>query len=288
MMSCFVRDNSVPNTTSTTVTVTIGAHTAVECVVLAISGANVYGITAILQNVVQANQAGSTTPTPTFGSIPFLSSCILSAVGNITNPPSITISSSVSAIWTRDQNVGQTACGLIVEHTATGHATAAVAWGGTSASAFASMALEVGAISANTGVNASKLIAYAAAAPPIGVACSKLIAYAALGAANTNPPVWPSLTFPAGYVLNPYSYAWDLAPASPATTYTLNSGSLPPGTALHSPSADLGNVSGTPTLAGVYTFTLLATNAYGTAVSPSYSITISAPAGAGGSFTYAG
>jgi hypothetical protein len=150
------------------------------------------------------------------------------------------------------------------------------------------MALEVGSIAANAGVNIAKLLGGAVVAPPIGVACSKLYGGAILISGNTNPPVWPSLTFPAGYVSNPYSYAWDLIPAAAPTTYTLNSGSLPPGTALHSPSADLGNVSGTPTLAGVYTFTLLATNAYGTAVSPTYTITITAPAGAGGSFTYAG
>lgn len=302
--SCFVRNSLVPNTTSTTVTVAIGAHTATEIAVYAIGGAPTAGSTAIVQSATQANQAGSTTPTPTFSSTPNPTNLILSFVGNTNNPANITVSGG-GVPWTRDQNAGQAGCGISTEHTNNSLQTTAVAWGSTSATAFASGAVEIATVPTTIGVNASKLVAYATAAPPIGVdtsklvayalpappvgvSCSKLVAYAVLSATNTNPPVWPSLTFPNGYVSNPYSYTWDLAPAAPPTTYTLNSGSLPPGLSLNSPSADIGSVTGTPTTAGTYTFTLLATNAYGTAVSPTYSITISAPVGAGGSFTYAG
>ena len=293
-ISAFVRTATVPNTTSTTVTVACGAHTAAEVVVYALSGATVYGSGAIQQFITQANQASSTTPTPTFTNKPNAYNLILSAVGNITNPAGITVSAGSSPTWTRDQNVGQTACGLSTEHTNNQLSTKAVTWGSTSASAFASFAIEVvappttagvndsklvayGLLAPPTGVDVSKLVGYVLPSPPAGVDVSKLVAYAVLTAINTNPPVWPTLTFPSGFVGNAYSYAWDLYPAAPPTTYTVNSGSLPTGTTLNSPSADLGNVSGTPTGAGVYSFTLLATNTYGTAVSPSYSITISAP-----------
>lgn len=303
-LSCFVRTALVPNTTSTTVTVACGAHTAVEVVVYALSGCPTAGSAAVIQTATQANQAGSTTPAPTFTNFPNVNNLILSAVGNATNPAGTSGTAGNDPTWTRDQNVGQTGCGLVTEHTNAGLQTKAVTWGGTSASVFASGSVEVAAVPTTVadnasklvayalptgpiGVDASKLVAYALPTAPVAVACSKVVAYAVLAATNTNPPVWPALTFPSGYISNPYSYAWDLSPAAPPTTYTLNSGSLPPGLTLHSPSADLGNVSGTPTTAGTYTFTLLATNSYGTAVSPTYSITISAPAGAGGSFVYA-
>ena len=59
----------------------------------------------------------------------------------------------------------------------------------------------------------------------------------------------------------------------PTPTFTLNSGSLPPGVTLN---AQTGSLSGSPTTAGSYTFTLLATNWVGTSVSLAYSITIHA------------
>lgn len=286
--SVFVRNNLVPNTTSTTVTVAIGAHTATEITVYAISGAPTAGTAAIAQSATQSNQSAATTPAPTFSSTPSTGSLILSFVGNATNPANITVTSAILGNFTRDQNAGQTGCGISAEHLNSGLQQSAVTWGSTSASVFASWALEVATVPTTVGVNTSKLVAYALTTPPKGISASKLVAYALLTATNTNPPVWPSLTFPNGYVSNPYSYAWDLTPAAPPTTYTLNSGSLPPGLTLNNVSADVGSVTGTPTTAGVYTFTLLATNAYGSAVSPTYTITISTPVGGGGSFTYAG
>lgn len=59
----------------------------------------------------------------------------------------------------------------------------------------------------------------------------------------------------------------------PTPTFTLNTGTLPPGVTLN---AQTGTLSGSPTTAGSYTFTLLATNWVGTSTSLSYSITIHA------------
>jgi hypothetical protein len=97
-------------------------------------------------------------------------------------------------------------------------------------------------------------------------------------------PVWPSFTFPPGFVGQTYSCQFDLAPASSPTTYSVVSGSLPPGLVLNNLSADLGSISGIPTLVGSYTFTLEATNAYGVA-DQAFTIVISA-AGGGGSYTW--
>ena len=70
-----------------------------------------------------------------------------------------------------------------------------------------------------------------------------------------------------------YSYTYT-ASGDPAPTFTVASGSLPPGLTL----STAGVLAGTPTTAGPYTFTVKATNASGTpAVSTSQTVTVSAP-----------
>ena len=155
----------------------------------------------------------------------------------------------------------------------------------------------------NTGVNISKLVAYAFLAPNPGVNVTKLNAYAFLGVNpgvnvtklnayaflafnNANPPVWPSFTFGGGVIGAAYSQQFDLTPAAPTTTYTVVSGSLPTGLSLNSISADLGSITGTPTVAGTYSFTLRATNSFGTA-DQVFSIIISSASTGGYSFTFA-
>ena len=302
-LSCFVRNALVPNTASTTVTVACGAHAAAEVCVVALSGAPAAGTAAVIQYAVQANQASSTTPAPTLSNAIIFGDIVLSSVGNATDPAGVSVSANTPIYtFTLAQNAGQTACGLGVEYTAGifgTPATGAITWGSTSASAFASCALEIGAPAPETGVNISKLVGYAAAVPPVGVDISKLVGYAAavppagvdisklvaygvLISLNTNPPVWPVVNPPNGYVGNPYAYSWDLSPAAEPTTYSIVSGSLPPGLSLSSPggpSGDVGEIGGTPTTTGTYGFTVLATNTYGTAPQ-AMSITISVPAGA--------
>ncbi len=86
--------------------------------------------------------------------------------------------------------------------------------------------------------------------------------------------VGPTLTFDQmpqrGFIGVPLSITATTA-GFPSPTFALNSGTLPPGISLN---AVTGNLSGSPTTAGSYTFTLTATNWVGTATSLSYSITI--------------
>ena len=309
-LACFVRTTLLGSTASTTVTVATGAHTATSVCVVAASRmpdgwvcchlpVRRSGKPVCLDNP----RAGSEQRDPARRHL-------LSAVGNATNPAGVTVPAGQSPIltWTREQNVGQTGCGLGVSASAAVFGTpssSTITWGSASASVFASCAVEITNTPKNTGVNVSKLVsygvitpplgvdvskllAYGVLAPPIGVSVSKLVAYGVLINANTNPPVWPVVSPPNGYVGNPYSYSWDLAPAAPPTTYTITSGSLPPGLSLTSPggaSGDVGEISGTPTTIGTYSFTVLATNAYGTAPQ-AMSITISAPVG--GNYGYVG
>lgn len=310
-LSCFVRNNILANTTSTTVTVAIGAHTAAEVCVVALSGGTVGGAAAVVQQGTQVNQASATTPAPALSNAPHYGDIVLSAVGNATNPAGVTATANTAIwTWTRQQNAGQTGCGLCVESSpgALGALPgAAVTWGSTSASAFASCAVELAAPPSNAGQNASKLVAYAALAspigvdveklvaygvmaPPVGVNVSKLVAYAVLNSINTNPPVWPTITPPVGYVGNPYSLVWDLTTAASPTTYTLLSGSLPPGLTLNNvggADGNVGSITGTPTTIGSYSFVLTATNTYGSA-NDSLTIVIQNPVGGGGSFVFVG
>lgn len=84
--------------------------------------------------------------------------------------------------------------------------------------------------------------------------------------------VVPGWTFGTGVVGITYTETF-VALGSPAPTYTQPSGTLPTGVTLS------GNIlSGTPTVAGVYTFTLRATNTWGTA-DQSFTITVYAASG---------
>ncbi len=138
----------------------------------------------------------------------------------------------------------------------------------------------------NTGVDTSKLVGFAVLTPPVGVDVSKLVAYCVLTSGNVAPPVWPAFTFASGVVGVAYSQSFDLAPAAPPTTYTVVSGSLPTGLSLSNVSADIGQIAGTPTVAAVYSFTLRATNTFGTA-DKAFTLTV-VTASTGGSFVFAG
>ncbi len=70
-----------------------------------------------------------------------------------------------------------------------------------------------------------------------------------------------------------YSYTFTSS-GSPAPFFFLSSGSLPPGLTLDQ---STGVLSGTPTSGGAYTFTLEATNSYGSSQTPSITITVVAP-----------
>lgn len=123
-----------------------------------------------------------------------------------------------------------------------------------------------GVVTAPTGEDVSKANAYAVLWPPIGASVSKANVYAVI----TPPlaPSWSPFSFSNGVVGVAYSQSFS-ASGSATITYSLLSGSLPPGLTLNS----TGSVTGTPTTVGTYTFTIRATNSFGTADQPS-SITI--------------
>lgn len=105
------------------------------------------------------------------------------------------------------------------------------------------------------------------------------------GAALTGIPNWGGWIFGNGKVSVAYHEEWDM-PGIPGVTYSLLSGSLPTGLALSAGSGNVGILSGTPTVAGTYTFTLRAVNVNGT-VDKAFTIVISAaPSSGGGSYIF--
>lgn len=126
------------------------------------------------------------------------------------------------------------------------------------------------------GVQITNLSAGAVLGLPLGVNITNWSAAAVLMNDNVNPPVWNFTTMPDGIQFNPYAFSWNLTPAAPPVTYSLVSGSLPTGLSLSSGPADIGTISGTPTVLGTFAFTLRATNTYGTA-DQAFTITINIP-----------
>lgn len=140
-----------------------------------------------------------------------------------------------------------------------------------------------------TGVSVSKLNDYAVIAPPQALLVSKLNAYTVISspiALNVTKlvayttlvptlPVWPTVTFPnAAMGVSYTSPQFVFTTGVPPITFSVASGSLPPGLTVSSVNANTGVISGTPTGGGTYTFTLAATNAGGTVVSKPFSMLV--------------
>lgn len=86
---------------------------------------------------------------------------------------------------------------------------------------------------------------------------------------SLGPPIFTDATVASPGTVN--TYYSDGVTASAATSYSLYSGSLPPGVSL---SSNTGAISGTPTTAGTYSFRVSANNSYGTTQTATLSITI--------------
>lgn len=116
-----------------------------------------------------------------------------------------------------------------------------------------------------------------ASAVPFTVSATKTITIGAPGAALVvmgNPP--------AGVVGSPYATTLQASGGTAPYAWSVVSGSLPPGLAL---AAASGNLSGTPTMSGNFTFTVQAQDAAGTKASASFTVAISA---AGSALTVSG
>jgi hypothetical protein len=147
---CFVSDALVTSATSQTVTTTptdTGLGSIIS--VYSISGMTRFGVNAILKSGGQSNQTAGTTPAPSFGSAALTANCCIGAIANATNPAGLTAPTS----WTESQDTGYTTGAITGLETAfrnSGETGTTITWGSTSASAFASMIIELDTSAAST------------------------------------------------------------------------------------------------------------------------------------------
>lgn len=145
-MTVWVRSGLVGSATLTNFTHNPGTTTGGGFGVMAITGMSRSGSSAILQSAIQSNQAASGTPTPVFGATTLSANAILGAVFNATNPATMT----PPATWTEAVDVGYNTpvTGIELAYDSSGSTLTSVAWGSTSASAFASVVVELDTSSA--------------------------------------------------------------------------------------------------------------------------------------------
>lgn len=148
-LSVFVRDTFLENVDAGTITAATGSNTAGELVVIEVSGMLRTGASAILQSASQANQSASTTPAPAFSASALTANMTMGAVGNGTNPATMTTASG----WTERQDAGQNtpATGLEVITRDSGFTGTTITWGSTSGTAYADIIIELDNTAAPSG-----------------------------------------------------------------------------------------------------------------------------------------
>lgn len=155
VLSAWVRTAKITAASSTVFTATQTSSTGGGLAVFRIAGANIVGLGAIRGSGGQSSGTAATTPAPvltgrvgtTFSGTQaaLTGNGMITAVANGTNTAGVTIRSSPA--YTRDADLGYNspATGLDVGHLNSGETASTITWGGTSASAFASIAIEIDA-----------------------------------------------------------------------------------------------------------------------------------------------
>lgn len=136
----WVRSALMTSATSTTFTHNAAGSTGGGILVFKVTGMDRAGTAAIKSSGSQANQA-SGTPAPVLSATPLTGNPVISAVFNATNPAGTTIPSS----FTDRSNTGYATptAGIRGVSRDSGQTNATITWGGASASAFASVAVEL-------------------------------------------------------------------------------------------------------------------------------------------------
>lgn len=146
-MQVWVRTALIAAAAATVFTHAPGTTSGGGLAVLKVTSMTRTGSDAVRQSAEQDNQA-SGTPAPTFAGVALTANAIVTAVFNATSPAGTTIPTN----FTDRANVGYSTptTGLRVASRDSGHTVAAVTWGGASASAFASIAVELDVSAAPT------------------------------------------------------------------------------------------------------------------------------------------
>jgi len=150
-MSLFVANALTVNTTSRTVTIASGsdAGTGTIISVYSVSGMTRTGAAAVRGQGGQTNQSAGT-PAPAFGAAALTANACIGAIYNATNPAGMTPPSGWTEGGDSGYNTGQVS-GLETCHRNSGETGTTITWGSSSASAFASIIIELDTSAATLG-----------------------------------------------------------------------------------------------------------------------------------------
>lgn len=147
-MNVHIRNSLIGSASSTVFTHAPGASSGGGLVVLKVTGMSRVGASAARQSAKQENQAGGATPTPVFGVAVLTTNPVIGAVGNGTNPATMTPRGSPAYTERNDNGYNTPTRGLESMSIDSGETATSIAWGSSSASAFAALVLELDASAA--------------------------------------------------------------------------------------------------------------------------------------------
>lgn len=141
ILNAWVRTALVPAASSTTWTATETSSTGGGLIVYSISGMTLTGSSAVRSSGGQSSGSALSTPAPVLSLTPLSSNPIITAVANGTTPATFTPRTG----YTEDADLGYgtPTTGLEASHKVSGETSATLTYGSVSATAFASIALEI-------------------------------------------------------------------------------------------------------------------------------------------------
>lgn len=151
-MRIFIRDSLIASATSTIFTHAPGASSGGGLVVLKVTGMSRTGASADKQSAKQDNQAAGGTPAPVLGTAVLTGNPVIGAVFNASNPAALTPRSSPAYTEAFDNGYNTPTTGLEVMYISSGETGTTITWGGTSATAFGSLVLELDASALPTAI----------------------------------------------------------------------------------------------------------------------------------------
>lgn len=141
VLTVWVRTALIPAATSTVFTASQTGSSGGGLVVLRVSGMALTGASAVRSNGGQSTGTAGTTPAPALNQTPHARNPVITAVSNGTNGGGTTARTDYTDVAVTGYNTPAT--GLDVCYKPRGENSATITWGGTSATAFASVAIEL-------------------------------------------------------------------------------------------------------------------------------------------------
>jgi hypothetical protein len=143
VLSVYIREQLIGAAASTIFTHAPGTTSGGGLAVLKVTGMIRTGAGAARQSATQANQAGGGTPTPAFAVAALTGNPVIGACFNAANPATLTPRGTPTYTERVDTGWNVPAAGVEIMTIDSGETGTSIAWGGTSASAFCDLALEL-------------------------------------------------------------------------------------------------------------------------------------------------